>query len=107
MKSYLASKDFTGTNILGKQFGIEPLVSLILKDLKAKAETSAGPLPQTIVVGRPAHFVGDSGDDAEAMALDRLRKPFGWPGCMKSGSSWSPSRRPTTTKVGWSVTSWS
>ena len=52
VKSYLASKDFTGTNILGKQFGIEPLVSLILKDLKAKAETSAGPLPQTIVVGR-------------------------------------------------------
>jgi hypothetical chaperone protein len=76
VKSYLASKDFTGTNILGKQFGIEPLVSLILKDLKAKAETSAGPLPRTIVVGRPAHFVGDSGDDAEAMALDRLREAF-------------------------------
>jgi hypothetical chaperone protein len=76
VKSYLASKDFTGTNILGKQFGIEPLVSLILKDLKAKAETSAGPLPRTIVVGRPAHFVGESGEDAEAMALDRLREAF-------------------------------
>ena len=76
VKSYLASKDFTGTNILGKQFGIEPLVSLILKDLKAKAETSAGPLPQTIVVGRPAHFVGDTGDDAETMALERLREAF-------------------------------
>jgi hypothetical chaperone protein len=76
VKSYLASKDFTGTNILGKQFGIEPLVSLILKDLKAKAETSAGPLPRTIVVGRPAHFVGEAGEDAEAMALNRLRDAF-------------------------------
>ncbi|EWY42187.1 molecular chaperone [Skermanella stibiiresistens SB22] len=77
VKSYLAARDFTGTNILGKQFAIEPLVALILKDLKAKAEASAGPLPGTVVVGRPAHFVGDGGEDAEAMALDRLRDAFG------------------------------
>ncbi|UEM23851.1 Hsp70 family protein [Skermanella mucosa] len=76
VKSYLAAKDFTGTSILGKQFGIEPLVSLILKDLKAKAEASAGPLPATVVVGRPAHFVGEAGEDAEALALERLRDAF-------------------------------
>ena len=51
-------------------------MSLILKDLKAKAETSAGPLPQTIVVGRPAHFVGEvrrrCGSDGAGTAARRL-----------------------------------
>ena len=106
VKSYLASKDFTGTNILGKQFGIEPLVSLILKDLKAKAETSAGPLPQTIVVGRPAHFVGEPVTMPRRWRWSACARPSDWPECPRSGSSLSRSRRPTTTKAGWSVTNW-
>ena len=74
MKTYLAQKSFTETNVFGRMFTLEALVATFLRallaDLPAAADagTPAGsragaPAPR-IVVGRPVRFAGEFADDA-------------------------------------------
>ena len=76
LKSYLADRGFQATSIYGRTHTIVDLVTLLLADLRARAEEELGPLGHRIVVGRPVHFAhGDSPED-EALAIDRLKQAF-------------------------------
>src|ERR1700754_3392408 len=66
MKTYLAQRSFTPTNIFGRIFTLENMVSLFLRDLVA---AEAGRV--RVVAGRPVRFAGEFADDAFGEA--RLR----------------------------------
>ncbi len=73
MKSHLASRTFTHTTILGRQYTLDDLIAVLVRKLRDAAEKSLGDLGKNVVVGRPVHFSGakDQGDDD--FALDRLK----------------------------------
>jgi len=72
LKSFLASRLFHATSIYGRMFRLEELIAIILKDLKAAAESQLGQTIQTVVVGRPVRFVhAQDASDAD-LALKRL-----------------------------------
>lgn len=77
MKSYLASRLFTQTQILGETYALEDLISILLRHLRKSAEEQFGDLGSALVVGRPVHFSGarDLADDE--FAVSRLRVAFG------------------------------
>lgn len=79
MKSYLASRSFTETRILGRSYGLEELISLFLRALAGHAMGGAALAGARVVAGRPVRFVGEQADDA--LAERRLRSAFagaGW-----------------------------
>ncbi|MBN8873617.1 MAG: Hsp70 family protein [Rhodospirillales bacterium] len=59
MKTYLAQKSFTETNVFGRMFTLEALVATFLRALLTDAPTAP-----RIVVGRPVRFAGEFADDA-------------------------------------------
>ena len=69
MKTYLAQRSFTQTNILGRRFTLEQMVSLFLGRLLGN-DTGEAP----IVAGRPVRFAGEFADDA--YGEQRLRAAF-------------------------------
>ena len=76
LKSYLSSRSLTGTEVFGKRYSVEDLISRILTDLRQGAEKQFGGPIRHATVGRPVRFVGaDSGDDDE-FATGRLREAF-------------------------------
>lgn len=76
IKSYLASKTFSSTNIFGAIYTLEDLVTLFVSRLRAAAKENGIELPKSVVVGRPVHFVRDDVDEGEgdALALARLER---------------------------------
>ena len=76
MKSYLASRLFQQTQILGETYSLEELIGILLRYLRKSAEEQFGELGSAIVAGRPVHFSGtrNSGDDE--FAIGRLRVAF-------------------------------
>lgn len=73
LKSFLASRLFTGTNVYGRQHSIEDLLTIFLRDLRKIAEQQFGPLEGTIVVGRPVRYSNANNDADSEFALGRLR----------------------------------
>ena len=71
-KTYLASRHFTSTNLLGRTWTLEQLIGRFLRDLLAAG--SLDPSGLHIVVGRPVRFAGDGADDA--LGERRLRASF-------------------------------
>jgi hypothetical chaperone protein len=69
MKTYLAQRSFSRTNIFGKIFTLEQMVSLFLNGLLAETDRNAH-----VVAGRPVRFAGDSADDD--FGEQRLRASF-------------------------------
>src|SRR5579859_3102008 len=69
MKSYLAQRSFTQTQIFGKSFTLEALVALFLRAFLG--EDFAG---YKVVAGRPVRFAGDFAEDDLGEA--RLRQSF-------------------------------
>jgi hypothetical chaperone protein len=76
LKSYLSSSNLTGTEILGRHFSFEDLISRILTDLRLNAERQLGIEIRSATVGRPVRFVGAETEQDEAFALRRLRRAF-------------------------------
>ncbi len=76
MKSYLASRLFTQTQILGETYGLEELIGILLRYLRKSAEDQLGDLGSTLVVGRPVHFSGTKDDADDELAVNRLRVAF-------------------------------
>ncbi len=72
MKTYLASRSFTSTNLFGRVLTLEQLVGLFLRDLFGTAAVDTAGLQ--IVAGRPVKFAGDQADDA--LGQTRLRAAF-------------------------------
>jgi hypothetical chaperone protein len=76
LKSFLASRLFSETGVLGSVFRLEALIALILRDLREAAEAQFGELGDRVVVGRPVHFANAVTPDDEELALRRLRAAF-------------------------------
>ena len=76
MKSYLASRLFNQTQILGETYTLEELIGILLRYLRKSAEEQFGDLGSTLVVGRPVHFSGTQNDADDEFAVSRLRAAF-------------------------------
>jgi hypothetical chaperone protein len=76
LKSYLSSSNLTGTEILGRHFSFEDLISRILTDLRLNSERQFGAEIRYAMVGRPVRFVGAETEQDDAFAVARLRRAF-------------------------------
>ena len=76
LKSYLTSRTLTGTEVFGRHYLLEELVSRILSDLRLHAEQQFGFPIRHATVGRPVRFVGAETEADNAFAAERLRAAF-------------------------------
>lgn len=76
LKSWLPSRMFTGTEVFGRRYTIEELISRILADLREQAEAQFGVPVHTAIAGRPVRFVGSDTKEDDAYAVSRLREAF-------------------------------
>lgn len=76
LKSYLPVKSLTGTEVFGRHYTLEDLISRILTDLRVQAEHQFGTPIRHATVGRPVRFVGAETAEDEAFAVERLRAAF-------------------------------
>jgi hypothetical chaperone protein len=89
MKTYLAQRSFTRTNIFGKIFTLEDMISVFLEGL-TKGEAAGA----HIVAGRPVRFVGDFGGGTSDFSVMRFDPrgaaqvtPLGYAGVGIAGDS--------------------
>lgn len=73
IKSFLGSHQFSSTNIYGRVFSLEEIISYIMSSIKEKAEKQLGQLGTRAVIGRPVRFAGAHSDEDNEFALNRLR----------------------------------
>ena len=76
LKSYLPSRTLTGTEVFGRRYTLEDLISRILADLRQRAEQQFGQAIRSIVAGRPVQFVGAETAEDDAYAELRLRTAY-------------------------------
>ncbi|WP_353067353.1 Hsp70 family protein [Tunturibacter psychrotolerans] len=76
LKSYLTSRTLTGTEVFGRRYTIEDLISRILSDLRLSAERQFGHPVRQATVGRPVRFVGADSVEDDDFAVQRLRQAF-------------------------------
>src|SRR5580692_3663999 len=76
LKSYLSSRTLTGTEVFGRRYSVEDLISRILTDLRLSGERQFGQPIRHATVGRPVRFVGAENDEDDAFATERLRQAF-------------------------------
>src|SRR5215470_9717656 len=74
LKSFLASKLFTGTSVYGKQFSLEDLVTIMLREIRIQSEEQIGRFDGPIAVGRPVRFSNAETEEDNQFALDRLTR---------------------------------
>ena len=72
IKSYLASRLFTSTNINGRNYTLEDLIAIILRRLRVAAMEQFGTPATQVVLGRPVRFSGAENEADEKLALQRL-----------------------------------
>ena len=73
IKSYLASRLFTSTQVNGRYYTLEDLIAIILRRLRTSVIEQFGVAANRVVLGRPVRFAGAGTEADEALALDRLR----------------------------------
>src|SRR5687768_15088722 len=73
LKSFLASRTFTGTNVFGRQYSIEDLLAIFLRDLRKAAEQQFGAFEGPVVVGRPVQYANANNDADNEFAIGRIR----------------------------------
>lgn len=73
-KSFAAQESFTETQILGRRYRFEDLLSAFLLKVRDYAGGELKALPERVIVGRPVKFVGASPN--EALALRRYETAF-------------------------------
>lgn len=76
-KSYLTSRAFTGTALLGASYSLEDLIALVVADLRVHAAAAGGGAVGRVVAGRPVRFVAEDGAAEDDFATGRLRDAFG------------------------------
>ena len=75
LKSYLAVRNLTGTEVFGRRFSIEELITRIVTDLRLAMERSIGHslgADSIVVVGRPVRFVSSENPADDDYAIKRL-----------------------------------
>ena len=73
-KTFAASSAFSETQVLGRRYRFEDLLSTFLRKLKGYAGDDLAHLPRRVIVGRPVSFAGASADPA--LALERYQTAF-------------------------------
>src|SRR5215470_7790999 len=73
IKSYLASRLFTSTNINGRNYTLEDLIAIILRRLRNAAIDQFSTAATRVVLGRPVRFSGADNAEDEQLALQRLK----------------------------------
>ncbi|HEY8003701.1 MAG TPA: Hsp70 family protein [Phenylobacterium sp.] len=73
-KSFAAAESFTETQILGRRYRFEDLLSTFLLKLRAYADAGMAELPDRVIVGRPVTFAGAA--PSEPLALARYETAF-------------------------------
>ncbi|UTP39580.1 Hsp70 family protein [Phenylobacterium sp. LH3H17] len=73
-KSFAASESFTETQIIGRRYQFEDLLSAFLLKLRDHAGSDLADLPRRVIVGRPVIFAG--GAPKEELALQRYETAF-------------------------------
>jgi hypothetical chaperone protein len=66
LKSGLRDLAFTGTNVFGKHYSLEALISLVLRMILEQVEQVLGQPITGVVVGRPVHYAADATADQRA-----------------------------------------
>jgi hypothetical chaperone protein len=70
IKSHLASELFSGTQAMGRRYGVDDLVAIFLRKLREAVDTDLG---SRAVVGRPVRYWGADTAADEERALARMR----------------------------------
>ncbi len=73
IKSYLASRLFTATQINGRYYTLEDLIAIILRRLRTTVVEQFGVSANSVVLGRPVRFAGAENEVDETLALNRLK----------------------------------
>src|SRR5258708_24175866 len=73
-KSFAAAESFSETQVLGRRYRFEDLLSTFLLKLRAYADAGMAELPARVIVGRPVTFAGAA--PSEPLALSRYETAF-------------------------------
>jgi hypothetical chaperone protein len=76
LKSHLASRTLTGTEVFGRRYKLEDLISRMLGDLRKHSERQFDRPIRYAMVGRPVRFVGAETDEDQEFSVSRLREAF-------------------------------
>ena len=76
LKSHLSSRTLTGTEVFGRRYKLEDLISRMLTDLRKHAEHQFEKPVRYAMVGRPVRFVGAETAEDDDFAVARLREAF-------------------------------
>jgi hypothetical chaperone protein len=76
LKSHLPSRMLTGTEVFGRRYKFEDLISRMLTDLRKHAERQFEQPIRSAMVGRPVRFVGAETVEEDDFAVSRLRDAF-------------------------------
>src|SRR5580692_2120668 len=68
LKSHLSSRSLTGTEVFGRRYRLEDLLSRILGDLRKHAEQQFARPVRHATVGRPVRFVGAQAEEDDDFA---------------------------------------
>jgi len=76
LKSHLASRSLTGTEVFGRRYKLEDLIARMIGDVRKQAAHQFGRPVSYAMVGRPVRFVGSESVEDDDFAVDRLREAF-------------------------------
>ena len=76
LKSHLSSRTLTGTEVFGRRYKLEELVSRMLSDLRKHAGHQFKNAIRYAMVGRPVRFVGADEEEDQEFSVSRLRAAF-------------------------------
>ena len=76
LKSHLSSRTLTGTEVFGRRYKLEDLISRMLTDLRKHATQQFEKPVRYAMVGRPVRFVGAETSEDDEFAVSRLREAF-------------------------------
>ncbi len=75
-KSLLAARSFTATNISGRRYTAQDLVTVLLRALRKEAGSSLPERTAKVTAGRPVQFVGAQTQEDDDLAVERLKAAY-------------------------------
>ena len=79
IKTFLPNTSFDSTEVFGRRYGIDDLIAIILRRIKARGEAHVGCPVESVVLGRPVVFSTDSVKDTVAeQRLERAARKAGF-----------------------------
>lgn len=76
LKSHLSSRSLTGTEVFGRRYRLEDLITRMLGDIRKHAAKQFEKPIRYAMVGRPVRFVGAESSEDDDFAVTRLREAF-------------------------------